>query len=184
IDPAGEIILEYEKNNLWHPERTSLTPGTALPVVKTPIGTIGIIICWDITAPEICRELAKQGADIICCPSYWMDEVSESLYDLYPEATPDATMLDALCPARAIENEVLFIYANNGETAEVYLEDKALHLQPVGHSQIACPILGTVAKLGHGREGVLVRTYNPALADAAEKQYKFRQDHLITDQSA
>jgi len=178
LDPQGKTILRYDKNNLWHPERSYLEPGKALPVVDTPLGRIGIMNCWDLTNPMICRSLAQKSADIICCPSYWMDEVSGELYNKYPGDAPDATMIDALCQARAIENELLFIYANVCGEAEIELPERTLHLKPVGHSQVTAPIKGTLSKLAHGQNGVAAAHYNFELARNAELEYKFRDDML------
>ena len=45
-----------------------VTPGDALPVFETDFGTIGMMICWDVTFPEAARTLAKQGAEVIFLP--------------------------------------------------------------------------------------------------------------------
>ena len=68
IDPSGEIQLRYRKNHLWIPERRYLVPGNKAMVVDTPIGKIGLAICWDLAFPELFRSMIKQGAEIICIP--------------------------------------------------------------------------------------------------------------------
>jgi len=41
-------------------------------VFETPIGRIGLLICWDIWFPEVPRILSQQGADIICSLNNWV----------------------------------------------------------------------------------------------------------------
>lgn len=175
ISKAGETILEYQKNNLWLPERRYLTSGNEAKIVRTPIGNIGIIICWDLAFPEISRELTRKGADIICCPSYWTLEDGRALHKKYGLLT-EKTFINALCPARAIENEVLFIYANGAKKAEAFLKSKKWAAEQIGQTQICAPILGTVAKINSNREGFIVYEYNRQLALDAEKNYKLRED--------
>ena len=176
IDRTGEIILEYEKNNLWIPERRYLAPGTNLPVVKTDIGTIGLTICWDLASPNIFQTLARQEADIICCPSYWTVEDAGLLIKKYPNVPIEANLVDTLCAARAMENEVLLIYANGAKKADLFLKSKKISHRQIGHSQICAAILGSVKKISTNREGFVSYTYDRLIAKHAERNYKLRQD--------
>lgn len=176
MDREGNIVLEYEKNNLWIPERRYLTPGTSVPVVKTSIGTIGVVICWDLAFPEVFQELALQGADIVCCPSYWTREDSGFLMKKYPDVNAEVTMVDTLCPARALENEFLLIYANGANTAEIFLQTTKITQEQIGHTQICAPVYGTVSKLEHNQEGVIYYNYDRHLGLNAENRYYLRRD--------
>lgn len=175
INPIGRVILEYQKNNLWHPERPYLTKGNDIQVVKTPIGTIGIIICWDLAFPEICRKLVKMGAEIICCPSYWTVNDGKMLHKKYGKLT-EHLFVNTLCPARAIENEVIFIYANGAGIAKMNLKTSIWQAPQIGQSQICVPIIGTVKKMESNIEGYIRYEYDRQLANDAEKTYKIRQD--------
>ncbi|KAI8937026.1 hypothetical protein NX059_006247 [Plenodomus lindquistii] len=67
IDQEGEVRGKYVKKNLWGPERDHLT-GSGREnheVFDTPIGKIGMLICWDLAFPEAFRELIAQGAKIM-----------------------------------------------------------------------------------------------------------------------
>ena len=176
IDNKGKIILEYDKNNLWLPERTYLTPGTALPVVKTSIGTIGLAVCWDLAYPEVFQALAGQGADIICLPSYWTREDGGPLTRKYPNIQSEVNMVDALCPARAIETNALVIYANGAKKGEVYLKTKKIALNQIGHSQICAPLEGVVKKMPNNDEGFISYTYDKKIGRDAESRYLLRRD--------
>jgi predicted amidohydrolase len=84
ISPQGEIILRYRKlqcadlNGLLN----ITTPGNIytryverygydalVPVVDTPIGRLGTLICYDSNWPELWRALALKGAEVICNPT-------------------------------------------------------------------------------------------------------------------
>ncbi|CAN9302295.1 unnamed protein product [Alternaria alternata] len=73
ISPSGEIAGKYIKKNLWGPERDHLTGSGHSPheVFDTPVGKVGLLICWDLAFPEAFRELIAQGAQIIIIPTFW-----------------------------------------------------------------------------------------------------------------
>jgi predicted amidohydrolase len=178
IDRKGQIILEYAKNNLWILERSYLTSGKSLPVVKTSIGTIGLTICWDLAFPDTFRELAKQGADIICCPSYWTRQDGAILVRKYPEIPSEINMIDALCPARAMENLALVIYSNGAGIGRVHLKNSDLELDMIGHSQICAPVIGTARVMDNNDEGYICYTYDRHMGRDAESRYLLRKDML------
>ena len=69
VSPQGEIIGRYNKCNLTLSElEAGLSPGHEVSVFDTPIGKIGILICWDAWFPESATELAKRGVEIVCFP--------------------------------------------------------------------------------------------------------------------
>lgn len=72
ISNDGSILGTYRKKNIWHPERAYLTSSTTDPheVFDTPIGKVGLLICWDIAFPEAFRELIAHGAEIVVVPTY------------------------------------------------------------------------------------------------------------------
>ncbi|HNZ48494.1 MAG TPA: carbon-nitrogen hydrolase family protein [Candidatus Hydrogenedentes bacterium] len=68
-DPAGALVGKYRKASLPRNEiEAGITPGTDYPVFSTPIGRIGIMICYDGFFPEPARQLALNGAEIIAFP--------------------------------------------------------------------------------------------------------------------
>ncbi len=61
----GKEIGRYHKVNLPLAEQ-SRTPGDGFPVFETPdLGTVGMLICYDLVFPETTRCLALQGADVV-----------------------------------------------------------------------------------------------------------------------
>ena len=72
LGPDG-FIGKYRKAHLWNLEKLWFTAGdSGFPVFETPIGRIGLLICWDIWFPEVPRILSQQGADIICSLNNWV----------------------------------------------------------------------------------------------------------------
>ena len=175
IDPSGEILTEYKKVHLWHPEQRYLTAGAEVAVAQTPIGTIGLAICWDLAFPKLFQKMMAAGVDIVCIPSYWTTSDAGSLIKINPNA--EATIIDSLCPARAIENGCLVVYANGAGRALIPLKAKTISLDQVGHSQICAPVLGVVAKAADNNEQVIVYKYDRGIGKKAEDVYRLRKDN-------
>ncbi len=72
--------------------------GNKMPIFDTPVGKMGVEICFDIFFPEISKVYALEGADIIVCIS----------------ASPSVTReyFEKILLARAIENTTFVAYAN------------------------------------------------------------------------
>lgn len=69
---ADGVLEVYRKTHLWDTEKQFFTPGTALPpVVDTPAGRIGVLVCYDLEFPEMTRHLGLQGADLVVVPTNW-----------------------------------------------------------------------------------------------------------------
>ena len=170
IDSSGKIKSRYRKVNLWHPERSYITPGHEIPVFKTKYGKIGLIICWDLIFPEIFRKMVSQGVEIIICPSYWCygDAGKGTKYDKNSEIK----LVDSLCIGRAFENEIIFVYCNAAGKLELGKYSDTL----IGHSQIAVPFRGCIKKLDHNNEEMFVQEVDTAILKVAEESYKIRQD--------
>lgn len=73
ISNKGEILGSYTKKNLWGPtEREHLTSSGRQPhpAIDTPLGKVGLLICWDLAFPEAFRELIAQGVKLIIIPTF------------------------------------------------------------------------------------------------------------------
>jgi predicted amidohydrolase len=70
-------------------------------VFTTPIGRVGLSICYDIRFPESARSLALAGADLIAHPANWPSEA--------------AILPERFVSVRACENRVFFAAANRGD---------------------------------------------------------------------
>ena len=79
IGPEG-ILLKYRKVNPWIPWEVHASPhdlegyqDEMFPVARTPIGNIGVAICYDWLFPEVLRQLTANGAEILVRISAYMD---------------------------------------------------------------------------------------------------------------
>jgi predicted amidohydrolase len=71
VDGSGVVAI-YRKTHLWDRERLWFAAGDdAPPVVETTAGRIGVAICYDLEFPEVTRQLALAGAELIAVPTNW-----------------------------------------------------------------------------------------------------------------
>ena len=72
IGPQGHVGT-FRKVHLWGSENLFFEPGDrGFPVFATPVGRIGMAICYDGWFPESFRLCALQGAELICVPTNWV----------------------------------------------------------------------------------------------------------------
>lgn len=78
IDPKGEVISTYRKLHTFDvtlpdgticDESAQVHPGTEIVTVDTPLGKMGMSICYDIRFPELYRLMALAGAQVIFTPA-------------------------------------------------------------------------------------------------------------------
>lgn len=144
-DPQGNRIARYDKMHLFdvqvddrqaqYSESRSFEPGSRVVCVDTPMGRVGLSICYDLRFPELYRKLLEQGAEIFTVPSAFTRVTGEAHWEV-------------LLRARAIENQCYVLAANQGGVHNPNRETW-------GHSMIIDPwgrVLGRVEK----GEGVVV----------------------------
>lgn len=170
IDSKGEIRGKYRKINLWLEEKKNISPGQEIVVFDTSYGKAGLIICWDLIFPELFRKMVKAGVEIVYCPSCWHKE--DAGVGLKYDSEAEIKSIDALCTARAFENEIILVYAN---AAGKWQDGKKSEIS-VGHSQIAVPFKGALQKLNHNKEEMFIEEVDTAILKDAEKVYKIRAD--------
>ncbi|KAJ5397526.1 hypothetical protein N7509_005639 [Penicillium cosmopolitanum] len=174
IDNNGEIKGKYEKKNLWHPERPfvkSSKNDSRHVAFDTPLGKVGILICWDLAFPEAFRELIMQGAKIIIVPAFWRySDASEVGLKRNPKS--EGAFLDAAVVSRAFENTCAVLFCNvAGPASEGF----------AGLSQVAMPFLGCVDKFNNSDEGMRIISLDMNILEEAEVAYKIREDMATPD---
>jgi predicted amidohydrolase len=90
VGPEGSLVGKYRKVTLPRDEITSgVAPGREYPVFETRFGKVAMMVCYDGFFPEVARQLANHGAEIIAWPVWGCN--------------PD------LAKARAVENHVYVV---------------------------------------------------------------------------
>ena len=108
LDRDGREIGRYQKVCPTWSESGARERGKSLPVFETPdLGTVGMLICYDLVMPETARCLALQGADIIFFPTMGGAAIGD-----------DDIGLQAL-RVRAAENHVWLVVAHRGNGAMI-----------------------------------------------------------------
>lgn len=78
IAPDGAIVAKYDKIHMFDVdisetesfrESDGYRPGDQLAFADTPIGGVGLTICYDLRFPHLYRALAKSGTQIITVPA-------------------------------------------------------------------------------------------------------------------
>ncbi len=77
IDKSGKVISTYRKIHLYDAlgfrESDKMVAGSKITKpIKTSIGKIGMMICYDLRFPEMSRSLAVAGSEILVAPSAWV----------------------------------------------------------------------------------------------------------------
>ncbi|MFL6525933.1 MAG: carbon-nitrogen hydrolase family protein [Nitrososphaera sp.] len=77
INGRGVTTSVYRKLHLYNAlgfkESAKLMPGTSIVKPdKSPVGIVGLLICYDLRFPELSRLLTIKGADALIAPSAWV----------------------------------------------------------------------------------------------------------------
>jgi nitrilase len=149
VAPDGALHAVYRKLHLFdvaipgkaeHRESASTAPGRDVITADTPLGTLGVSICYDLRFPELYRTLALAGADLLLVPAAFT-------------AFTGAAHWHSLLRARAIENQCYVIAAaQSGRHNE--------RRQTYGHSMIIDPWGAVLAELPSG-VGVITAEIDP-----------------------
>jgi predicted amidohydrolase len=76
MGPDGSLLGKYRKVCLPHSEiESGVTPGSDYPVFDTKFGKVGLMICYDGFFPEVARELANRGAEVIAWPVWGCNQL-------------------------------------------------------------------------------------------------------------
>jgi predicted amidohydrolase len=110
----------YRKVHLWDQEKNIFAAGAdRQPVVKTPIGQIGVLICYDLEFPEVPRALALRGAEILVVPTNW-PLVARPAGEHPPE------IVQAMAAARASAITIVCCDRGGIESGKVWTEGTAV----------------------------------------------------------
>ena len=135
----GVQVARYDKIHLFdviisntevHAESKTIMPGKKPVLLDTPIGRIGLSVCYDVRFPELYRYLLNQGAELLTVVAAFT-------------ATTGAAHWHTLLKARAIEN-MCYVFASN----QVGMH--ANGRETYGHSLIINPWGEIIAEIDSG----------------------------------
>jgi nitrilase len=101
FDAAGRRVARYDKIHLFdvtipgrdeqYRESSHVVPGREVVVADTPVGKLGLSVCYDMRFPELYRDLVLQGAEWLAMPAAFTVPTGRAHWE-------------TLLRARAIEN--------------------------------------------------------------------------------
>ncbi len=110
-DDRGRPVARYDKVHLFdvqvvgsaehYTESATIAPGDRYVVAETPLGRLGLAVCYDLRFPEQFRALVDRGMEILALPAAFT-------------ATTGQAHWETLLRARAIENQCYVIAAAQG----------------------------------------------------------------------
>lgn len=145
FNDQGEVVARYDKIHLFdvhvpdsaehYSESGIIEPGQSLVTVDTPVGRMGLAVCYDLRFPELFRGLLDQGAEFVVIPSAFTALTGQAHWEI-------------LLRARAIENQYFVLAAAQGG---FHLNGRETH----GHSALIDP-WGRIDSMLARTPGVLV----------------------------
>lgn len=139
FDNYGKVAARYDKIHLFdvsisddesYRESDSIEAGSDVVIVDSPVGRLGLSVCYDLRFAELYRELTVRGAQLLAVPSAFTFATGEAHWEV-------------LLRARAIENLCYVLAANQGGVHEN-------GRQTYGHSMIIAPWGNVLAKAPEG----------------------------------
>jgi predicted amidohydrolase len=112
---TGDGILgSYRKVHQPLGENLCYKAGSGYAAFDTPVGRMGMQICYDKAFPEAARALALDGAEIIASLSAWPTARTATVANLEDDRWKHR--FDIYDQARAVENQVVWVASNQAGT--------------------------------------------------------------------
>ena len=112
-DDHGQQVARYDKIHLFdvevaatgerYAESETIAPGDTPVVIDTPLGRLGLAVCYDLRFPELFRALVDDGMELLALPAAFT-------------ATTGRAHWETLLRARAIENLCYVVASAQGGT--------------------------------------------------------------------
>lgn len=109
IAPDGSIAARYDKIHMFdvnvsesevYRESAGYRPGSRAVLAETPLGRIGMTVCYDVRFPHLYRRLAQTGAQIITVPAAFNHITGAAHWEVLLRARAIETGCFILAPAQ------------------------------------------------------------------------------------
>ncbi len=164
------ILGHHRKVHLPAGERHAFRAGDGFAAFDTPIGRIGMLVCYDKTFPEAARRLALDGAGLIASLSAWpvcrVDPATWTRRDL------QVRHFNLLDQTRALENQVVWVSSNQ--------VGRFGRLRFAGQSKVVDPRGRVLARTGVRAGTAVARVDAPGIVAAARTRLSYLDDRRPT----
>ena len=110
-DSDGNRAARYDKIHLFdvdipgraekYRESAHVAPGSAPAVVDTPVGRVGLSVCYDVRFPELYRRLSAAGAQILSVPSAFTSPTGRAHWETLMRARAIENLCYLIAPAQS-----------------------------------------------------------------------------------
>jgi predicted amidohydrolase len=109
IAEDGSVAAAYRKIHLFdvsipdgarYAESETVVPGDKAVLAPTPLGRIGLTVCYDLRFPELYRKLADLGAEILCIPAAFTLFTGKDHWEVLVRARAIENLAYVLAPAQ------------------------------------------------------------------------------------
>ena len=110
-DPEGTRTARYDKIHLFdvdipgraesYRESAHVAPGSAPAVVDTPVGRLGLSVCYDVRFPELFRALSAAGAQLLTVPSAFTSPTGRAHWETLLRARAIENLCYVIAPAQS-----------------------------------------------------------------------------------
>ena len=170
---CGDGVLgRHRKVHIPPAERGVFLSGGGFEAFDTPVGRLGMLLCYDKVFPEAARKLSLDGAEIIASMAAWPAcRESNSRRLAHDVQTRHFNVLDQ---ARAVENQVVWVSANQvGKLGRLRFPGQAKVVGPEGNVLATTRSRRGVAMAGVDLDGAVsaARTAISHLGDRRPQAY-------------
>ena len=111
FDDSGKRVARYDKIHLFdvdipgkaetYRESAHVAPGREPVVVDTPVGKLGLSVCYDMRFPELFRRLSAAGAQILSVPSAFTGPTGRAHWETLLRARAIENLCHVIAPAQS-----------------------------------------------------------------------------------
>ncbi|MDS4020522.1 MAG: carbon-nitrogen hydrolase family protein [Candidatus Competibacter sp.] len=171
FDDRGRRVARYDKVHLFdvrvvdsaerYAESTTIEPGDRYLVADTPLGRLGLAVCYDLRFPEQFRAMVDRGMEILALPAAFTAATGKAHWE-------------TLLRTRAIENQCYVIASAQGGR---HANGRETH----GDSLIIDPWGTILDRLPRG-PGVVLAEFDRALLERIRQQFPVLEHRNRIDQ--